>query len=115
MCDCGDQPSAVWESRPKARKDHKCCECRGVIRAGESYWRVRGIWEGDAETLSMCGDCEDLLRWAGQQSDCFCWSFGNVHTDVLDFMGESGIAALEADAKARIKSIRDKRRQPVAA
>lgn len=116
MCSCdGDGPSASWESRPKAKKRHKCCECRGWIEPGETYWRVRGIWNGEAKTFLMCGDCEDLKEWAGDGADCFCWSFGNVHTDVLDFVGESGDKALAAEADARVKAIRSKRREPVAA
>jgi hypothetical protein len=47
--------------------------------------------------------------------ECFCFSFGNLHVDVLDYVGESGDEALIAEADARIKAIRDKRRDLVAA
>lgn len=116
MCSCGyDQPSAFWDSRPKAKKRHKCCECRGWIEPGEVYWRVRGVWDGAPQTFAMCADCEGLTVWAGDDADCFCWSFGNVMTDVLDFMHESGDAALIAEAAARVVAIRNRRREPVAA
>lgn len=45
----------------QARKDHKCCECGGVIKRGENYNSHQGIWEGEAETYKVCSDC-DLLR-----------------------------------------------------
>ena len=32
---------------PIARKEHKCCECRGIIRKGEVYGRFTGKWHGD--------------------------------------------------------------------
>lgn len=115
MCSCdGDGPSAMWESRPKAKKRHKCSECRGWIEPGEVYWRVRGIWDGDARTFAMCADCDGLLSWADDDTDCFCWTFGNVHQDVVDYVGESGERALIADADARIKAIQSKRREQVA-
>jgi len=115
MCSCdNDGPSVMWESKPKAKKRHKCCECRGWIEPGEVYWRVRGVWDGEAQTFSMCADCDGLLSWADDM-DCFCWSFGNVHVDVLDYAGDSGDKALIAEADARIKAIRDKRRDLVAA
>lgn len=116
MCSCdGDGPSAMWDSRPKAKKRHKCCECRGWIEAGETYWRVRGVWDGEPHTFAMCTDCEALMLWAGEDADCFCWSFGNVHGDVIDFFDESGDKALIAEAEARVKDIRSKRRDLVAA
>lgn len=116
MCSCdGSAPSASWESCPKAKKRHKCSECRGWIEPGEVYWRVRGVWDGEARTFAMCADCNELKSWAGKDSDCFCWTFGNVHTDVLDYVCESGDDALIAEAESRIKAICDKRRDRVAA
>lgn len=115
MCSCNDDgPSAMWESKPKAKKRHKCCECRGWIEPGEVYRRVRGVWDGEARTFSMCADCDSLLSWADDM-ECFCWSFENVHQDVADYVGESGDDALIAEADARMKAIRDKRREQFAA
>lgn len=116
MCSCdGDGPSAFWESRPKAKKRHRCCECRGWIEPGETYWRVRGVWDGEAQTFSMCADCECLKEWACIGAAGFCWSFGNVMTDVLDYIHDSGEEALIAEAEARVRAIRNKRRDNVAA
>lgn len=116
MCSCdGDAPSAYWESRPKATKRHKCCECRGWIEAGEIYWRVRGVWDGGPATFAMCADCEGLIIFAGDDADCFCWTFGNVHTDLLDFTYESGDKAMIDEADARVKAVRSKRRDKIAA
>ena len=116
MCSCdGNGPSASWESRPKAKKRHKCSECRGWIEPGEVYWNVRGIWDGGPSTYKVCADCDALLSWCSEGADCFCWSFTNIHSDVLDFVGESGDKTLQAEATERIKAIRNKRRDPVAA
>lgn len=53
-------PSVYGCDQPKARKDHKCCECRGTIAAGEKYHKHHGIWDGTARTFKVCGDCESL-------------------------------------------------------
>lgn len=50
-----------------------------------------------------------------EHADCFCWSFGNTHNDALDFQHDSGDKALIAEAEARVKAIRSKRRDQVAA
>lgn len=53
-------PTVYGCETPTARKEHKCCECRGTIRVGEKYHRHHGIWAGDAETFKVCLDCEEL-------------------------------------------------------
>lgn len=53
-------PSCYTATTPRARKRHKCCECRGVIEAGEAYHKFSGIWDGEADTFKTCCDCEAL-------------------------------------------------------
>jgi len=45
----------------KARKSHRCCECRGTIQPGETYHYHSGKWDGDVETFAMCVDCNVLI------------------------------------------------------
>lgn len=59
MCDTID-PSVFRESFPEARHQHTCCECRGMIRVGETYQRVVGLWEGDWDTFATCLEC---VKW----------------------------------------------------
>lgn len=115
MCECGEMPSTFRETRPKARRDHKCCECGGMIRAGEVYRSVWGVWDSEQRTYRTCVDCLGLHDWAESDGGELCTTFGNLHVDVLDFMHESGEAALEAEATRRVKDIREKRRERVAA
>jgi len=56
MCELA---TAFWAEKPKARKQHRCCECRGLIDIGESYHRFRGIWDRP-ETYKVCLECEAL-------------------------------------------------------
>lgn len=57
MC---EMPSVYGVDHPKARKAHKCCECRGTIPAGEQYNKHHGIWDGSADTFKVCVDCDAL-------------------------------------------------------
>lgn len=56
-----EMPQVYGCEMPVARKDHRCCECDGVIKKGEKYHRHHGIWEGEANTYKVCLECE-LIR-----------------------------------------------------
>lgn len=55
-----ESPSVYTETRPKARKDHRCCECGGVIHKSETYHRFDGIWCGKGDSFATCSDCDKL-------------------------------------------------------
>ena len=55
-----DYPDAYVHAVVKARKTHRCYECRGDIKAGEQYHRHSGIWEGEPGRFKVCADCEAL-------------------------------------------------------
>lgn len=116
MCGCdGDGPSAFWETTRKARKRHKCSECRGWIEIGEAYAYIRGIWDGEASSFKQCSDCVALIAWALARNDCICFNYGQAHGDLIDDAYESGDAGYPAEIDGRIKAIRAKRRDPVLA
>lgn len=60
MCNIGDgeAPTLYNETKPKARKQHKCCECGATIEPGETYQRIEGMWEGDFRTFKTCSFCD---------------------------------------------------------
>ena len=45
----------------KARKAHRCCECRGFILPGEVYQYHHGIGEDGPCQFKMCNECHDLM------------------------------------------------------
>ena len=47
----------------KARKEHRCYECNGVIRAGETYTYHHGILDGSGCSFKVCQDCQYLRDW----------------------------------------------------
>jgi hypothetical protein len=44
----------------KARKEHRCCECNRVITRGANYVAVRGKYEGDFWSETLCCDCDEI-------------------------------------------------------
>ncbi len=59
MCEFPDFSSAYTR---KARKEHRCCECRGTIFKGETYHIFAGAWSGDFAEYKTCMDCEELRK-----------------------------------------------------
>ncbi len=51
--------SVYSSSKPKARKEHKCCECRGVIQPGEHCHIFSGFWD-TWQSFKTCDDCDKL-------------------------------------------------------
>lgn len=44
----------------KARRDHRCVECRRLIPVRSDYQRISFLWEGKFETHHSCCDCAEI-------------------------------------------------------
>lgn len=55
-------PECSTRANPKARKEHRCCECRGTIFIGEHYEKESGIWAGEPASFKTCSDCTELRK-----------------------------------------------------
>lgn len=89
MCDI---PSCFQEITRKARKVHRCCECRGDILPGETYQYVSGIWDGEPYDFKTCSDCASLRSEAESRNrtssiDCGP-TFGNLWEFISDYEDE---------------------------
>ena len=60
-----EMPSVFSDTVRKARRAHKCCECRQVIKAGENYHLFMGCWDGKWDEYKTCVDCQDLREEIG--------------------------------------------------
>lgn len=56
----GEFPTAYRMVKRTARKEHRCCECQGVIQSGETYIYHSGVWDGLAASFKVCQECEAL-------------------------------------------------------
>jgi hypothetical protein len=99
MCDCSDNPAIICNcvSR-KARKSHRCDECRRTIVSGETYEEHSGLWrDGGWNTYRWCAHCSaaqkileseindaarkewmnsssEIKRWGFERPFCFCFT-----------------------------------------
>ena len=91
-CYCDYDPATVPTvhrvSLQKARKPHVCIECGAIIRAGDEYEYMFGIWDGYKSTGHTCLLCRELREWAIISVPCFCWYYGDLHQDVWDMVDE---------------------------
>lgn len=60
MSEWCDQPEFYNETYPRAKKEHRCCECSGVIRVGEVYARSSAKYDGVISTDCQHKDCRDF-------------------------------------------------------
>ncbi|HEX7767092.1 MAG TPA: hypothetical protein VF443_10285 [Nitrospira sp.] len=68
MCGCDDDgPEAFCEVTRKARIEHRCCECRGVIAPGQTYEYASGIWDGDPRAFKTCSLCVEARKQHADQ------------------------------------------------
>lgn len=107
-----DMPQAFRQIERKARKEHKCCECRQVIAPGDKYVYSSGIWDGEASDYKQCLICGKAMSAAAAISDpdeapCF--------TDLNEWMGnyfyhkcdrDESIRAIARDLKMPEEKIR---------
>lgn len=116
-CEDGDHAS-VFESTDvmSARESHACDECDRAILPGESYRRVWGVWDGEANTYRACCRCMVLEEWVKAHFPCYCPLLGGLIDRVRDEIDNNGEAAvlrpefeaLMADIRAQPKSVHHK-------
>ena len=84
MCDCTEEPEFFVARDVRARREHRCHECRGAIRPGEHYHRVSGKWDGEVATLHVCLPCEVLAEWVRREGGCA--AYGDVREEARDLV-----------------------------
>jgi len=83
----GDGPEFFTTRIVKARKVHRCGECREEVSVGQLHEYVVGKWEGDFGTHRTCLPCKnvrDSLMQCG-------FAFGRVWDDVRNWFEDQGI------------------------
>lgn len=89
MCSIEDaEPwDCYFESSPRARTPHRCCECGTTIKPGETYHRAAGaIWKY-WYTYKTCMACvEGGREWLLVQ--CSGWIYGNVYEELVEHWAE---------------------------
>lgn len=78
-------PSVYEVQLRRARKDHTCYECQGIIKVKELYHYHHGIWDKPAN-FKVCSDCEqfrlELMVDMMQRDEAF--AFGGLFDEVFE-------------------------------
>jgi hypothetical protein len=100
----GDTPSASTHVRRKARKDHRCCECDGVITPGTVYEYVSGIWDGRPASFKTCPLCAEIRSHFACDGYIFGALWDDLKQNFFPDMRAGGpcMEGLSPDAKARL-------------
>lgn len=84
-CDL-EEPEGYREIRRKARKPHKCGDCKGQIKSGEFYLYISGIWAGEPENFSRCYDCNHIRCDITHEIDAdHCMALNGLRDWLLDY------------------------------
>ena len=71
MCDCDYNPPTLFiQSERKARKEHKCCECKSKIVKGETYVYTVGVWDHEFDSFKQCLACCELSARIENELEC---------------------------------------------
>lgn len=92
------------ESKPTARKQHRCSLCNGVISPGETYSRSTNIYDGRVYDFIECGSCvrdrvgSEVYDWSGCPDegytfeDAYEWAHDSRHTETRGEMARAWLA-----------------------
>lgn len=89
----GDPADAYSVTKPVARKEHRCGECRRAILPGEVYERHGMCYEGTASSWLVCSHCAVLTRWLVIECG------GTVQGEVIEDIEEHASEYQRADLK----------------
>jgi hypothetical protein len=106
-CHCDYEPWDFYSNRVvKARKQHKCYECRMPIVPGDRYEYVTGKCDGAIDTFRTCGKCVDLRTWVQNNVPCLCWAHGNLFSDLRDAVEDANDRAPQETVGLRFGLLR---------
>ncbi len=95
-----DSPKCMIQKIIKARKEHKCCECRTSILPKQDYSYTSGIWDDGPLSFRQCLNCHNIFQAAISASDyneapCYEdlkeWFFGNM---CMNYKGKEFLAGM---------------------
>jgi hypothetical protein len=85
-CDL-EQPDGYRELRRKARKPHKCGDCKGIIQSREFYLYISGIWNRKPENFSRCYDCHHVRCEITRETEEGCMAINGLRSWLLEYCG----------------------------
>jgi len=87
-------PQVVTVTHHVAHKEHKCCECGGIIAPLDVYERTKGQWEVNCSIFKVCVPCIEARDWLINETEWkqvfftvpgLDWEFGNLRQHLMDY------------------------------
>lgn len=89
-CYCDYVPATFYKQEVRrARKQHRCEECCGIISVDEQYENVSGMWDGYIDTFKTCVRCLDIRVWVKNNVPCLCWQHQSMIEDCEEAIKEA--------------------------
>lgn len=99
--DCDGYSDFTSRETPRARKAHRCCECRTAIVPGQSYVRDSGKFDGDFYSEKTCLPCAEIR-------DCFCCGNGFVFGELWEQMRDYVFPEIALGCTERVSTVEAK-------
>lgn len=80
----GDEgPSFSKITTPRARKEHRCVECRDLIPIGTVHEKITAVWDGmdSFDSMRTCMSCVEIRNHFACGKG---WVFGEVWNDLKE-------------------------------
>ena len=88
MIDNADRVTMLADAREvRARKAHRCDECRRTIEPGETYHTEAFVFEGESQTHKTCAHCWVVRQWL--IDECGGMVYGEVEEDARQHAAEN--------------------------
>lgn len=87
-------PQFVTVTHHVAHKEHKCCECGGIIAPLDVYERTKGQWDGNRSIFKVCVPCIEARDWLVNETEWkevfftepgIDWEFGHLRQHLMDY------------------------------
>ena len=79
----GDGGESHWGvQHRKAAKQHRCCECHGVINKGEYYWYHTVFYDGTVSNYKICEACDCIIHTFFDNG----WYYGMVIEELKEYL-----------------------------
>jgi hypothetical protein len=82
-----------------ARREHKCCECSGVIPRGVQYENVVGKWDGEFSRYKTCLLCVEIRDKFGSSGSTFTTLWEEVVDGLFPMMNFGCMDGLSTEAR----------------
>ena len=84
--DYGCIVDVIEDTRPVAKKEHKCNECSVIIEPGQKYSYEKYVLNGGITVHRMCLDCLSI------RENLFCWfMYENLWQEIHEHLSNYGI------------------------